>query len=49
MVKKKDISHSKEKTLLNEKNKTPKPLSPKKEKDFGGIPDIDPKRFLGCG
>ena len=49
MVKKKDISPSKEKIPLKTKNITPKPLSPKKEKDFGGIPEIDPKRFLGCG
>ena len=45
------------KTGVNSKNQIP----PKKKnskaakipagkgKDFGGIPDIDPKKFLGCG
>ncbi len=27
----------------------PKQAGKAKEKDFGGLPDLDPKRFLGCG
>lgn len=26
-----------------------KTVAIKNDKDFGGIPDIDPKKFLGCG
>lgn len=37
----------------NEENiapkKSQKELPKKKEKDFGGIPDLDPKKFLDCG
>jgi hypothetical protein len=49
MVTKKENSSSNEKKLLNKKSKGQKPLPPKKDKDFGGIPDIDSKKILGCG
>jgi hypothetical protein len=49
MVTKKENSSSNEKKLLNKKSKDQNPLPSKKDKDFGGIPDIDPKKILGCG
>ena len=47
MVTKKENSSLNRKKLLTKKKKGRKPLSSKKDKDFGGIPDIDPKKFLG--
>ena len=49
IVTKKENSSSKGKKLSNKKKEGQKPLILKKDKDFGGIPDIDPKKFIGCG
>jgi hypothetical protein len=49
MKKKKTRASSKTKVLPHEKNKKESIIAAAKEKDFGGIPDIDPKKFLGCG
>ena len=49
MNKKKTKSNSKEEKVTLEKSTGNKPHSAKNSKDFGGIPDIDPKKFLGCG
>ena len=49
MKKKKLISYSKEDNIAPKKSKGQLSLATKKDKDFGGIPDIDPKKFLGCG
>ena len=49
MKKKKLSPNSKEENLAPKKSKGQAKLTAKKDKDFGGIPDIDPKIFLGCG
>ena len=49
MKKKKLSPNSKEENLAPNKSKGQAKLTAKKGKDFGGIPDIDPKIFLGCG
>ena len=49
-MKKKELnSSSKEENLARKKSNRKKQIPTKKDKDFGGIPDIDPKRFIGCG
>ncbi len=47
MKKKKVNSSSKEENVAPKKSQ--KELPTNKDKDFGGIPDLDPKKFLGCG
>lgn len=47
MKKKKLNSTLKEENVKPKKSQ--KQLPTKKDEDFGGIPDIDPKKFLGCG
>ena len=49
MKKKKLSPNSKEENPAPKKSKSQAKLTAKKDKDFGGIPDIDPKIFLGCG
>ena len=49
MKKKKLNSNSKEENITYKKNTKRKPVAVKKDQDFGGIPDVDPKKFLGCG
>jgi hypothetical protein len=48
MKKKKTRPSSKIKVNPLEKNKK-ESINAAKAKDFGGIPDIDPKNLLGCG
>ena len=49
MKKKKLNSTSKEENVAHMKSNPKKQIASKKDKDFGGIPNIDPKRFIGCG
>jgi hypothetical protein len=49
MEKKNIISNSKKKSITQKIKRKQRNLTSKKEKDFGGLPDIDPKKFLGCG
>ena len=49
MKKKKLNSNSKEKNVTHKKSNPENQKPAKKAKDFGGIPDYDPKRFIGCG
>lgn len=49
MKKKKTKPNPKIKILPHDKYKKESINAAGKEQDFGGIPDIDPKKFLGCG
>lgn len=49
MKKKKLNSSSKEENVAHKKSNPKNRIPAKKDKDFGGIPDLDPKRFTGCG
>jgi hypothetical protein len=49
MKKKKLSPILKEENLAPKKSKGQAKLAAKKDKDFGGIPDIDLKKNLGCG
>ena len=48
MKKKKTWVNSKNQVLPQEKNKKELQMPGTKNIDFGDIPDIDPKKFLGC-
>ena len=49
MNKKKTTNNSKKTAFSQMKNIEEAKIPKDKNKDFGGIPDIDPKKFLGCG
>lgn len=49
MKKKRTKPDPKIKVLADDKNKKESIIAAGKEIDFGGMPDIDPKKFLGCG
>jgi hypothetical protein len=49
MEKKNINASSKKKNITQRINKKQRNLTLKKEKGFGGPPDFDPKKFLGCG
>jgi len=49
MNKNKEAAKLKDETKPHQKIKKPKSAPSEKGNDYGGIPDIDPKKFLGCG
>jgi len=49
MKNKKTWVNSKNQALPQEKNKKESKMPATKNMDFGGIPDIDPIKLLGCG
>ena len=49
MQHKETVVNTKTQKLPQKKNERVPKIPPGKDKDFGGIPDFDPKKFLGCG
>ena len=46
---KKTGHNAKTQVLPQKKNEKAPKIPAGKDKDFGGIPEIDPKKFIGCG